>query len=195
MALFTAALARARRGEGPAQLQVGRAYLAGKGVPRDVARGLHWLQHAERRGTTDALVVMGQSLEQGLAGRVDGIGARNRYHAAAMRHSAEALMALGNLYLHGAGVIEPDMIESLKWFSLSAAAGSIEGGAAQSALAARLSYRDVEYAVYRAEKWQVERRARMAEIRPGRHPDPQSAVSNLDLYRMIDVYQVANLER
>ncbi len=40
----------ARRGHAEAQAMLGAAYLAGKGVPRDVVEALHWLLRAEAGG-------------------------------------------------------------------------------------------------------------------------------------------------
>ncbi len=54
--MFKLNLRNAEQGDPVAQLEVGKAYADGKGVPQDVQKGREWLQQAAQQGVNAAVV-------------------------------------------------------------------------------------------------------------------------------------------
>ena len=73
---------RADGGNVQAQLQLGRMYFLGDGVPKDEAEGLRWFRKAAEKGESQAERILGLAYENGQAGLPHhfSAGPRGRFH-------------------------------------------------------------------------------------------------------------------
>lgn len=93
----------AELGDPEAQLLLGEAYLAGRGVPRDPAEGARWLGKAADRGVTRASERLTSALaDSELAGELRDV--TDHLLRASSEGDASALYQLGKLHLEGAGM-------------------------------------------------------------------------------------------
>jgi TPR repeat protein len=118
-----AAIAAADGGAAAAQLDVGRRYLEGDGVPQDGGRAFQYLTQAARQGEAGAFALLGRMYENGDGVKRD-FGRAALHYRAALRHgtSADAAFALGYLSLKGRGVAH-DEIEAARLFRMAALDG------------------------------------------------------------------------
>lgn len=93
-------IAAATAGSDPARLALGTMYLAGRGVQKDYAEALHWLEPAGRAGNAEAQVRLGLIYEIGGSGITrDGDKALGWYERAAAQGLAIAQYRAGALQL------------------------------------------------------------------------------------------------
>ncbi len=123
-----ALLAKANAGDATAQVQVGDAYAAGKGVPReprqlaaDYKQAADWYRKAADQGNIAAQIHLGDLYRDGRGVARDMAQAVAWYRKAAEVGDAGAQGTLGLLYSVGMGV-QQDYIEAYYWLSLAAAA-------------------------------------------------------------------------
>lgn len=192
---FKHALRLAHRGVVEAQFQVGRSYQMGVGVEQDFKLSKRWLRRAASAGSMDALVAEGQSYEFGWGVPVDIRRAAENYMTAAEQRSVRGLDALGHLYLKGGGQIKPDAREAFKWFSLATAQGHYRSGDDKQAVSQQLTPVALEYAGYRANRWERHQQGREAIVVAKRENYIQSSYSASYLYKLVDVYQLSNRVR
>ena len=123
-----ALLAKANAGDASAQVQVGDAYAAGKGVPRearqlaaDYKQAAEWYRKAADQGNIVAQIHLGDLYRDGRGVARDMAQAVVCYRKAAELGDAGAQGTLGLLYSVGMGV-ERDDVEAYYWLCLAAAA-------------------------------------------------------------------------
>jgi len=123
-----ALLAKAAAGDAAAQVQVGDAYAAGKGIPRDsrqlaadYTQAAAWYRKAADQGNTVGQIHLGDLYRDGRGVSRDMAQAIVWYRKAADKGDAGAQGTLGLLYSVGMGV-QQDYIEAYYWLSLAAAA-------------------------------------------------------------------------
>jgi hypothetical protein len=123
-----ALLAKAAAGDAAAQVQVGDAYAAGKGIPRDsrqlaadYTQAAAWYRKAADQGNTVGQIHLGDLYRDGRGVSRDMAQAIVWYRKAADKGDAGAQGSLGLLYSVGMGV-QQDYIEAYYWLSLAAAA-------------------------------------------------------------------------
>ena len=192
---FEKAMKLAILGAVEAQFQVGRSYQMGVGVEQDFKRSQRWLRRAAIAGSMDAVVAEGQSHEFGWGMPVNISRAHEHYNRAAEQRSIRAFDALGHLYLKGGGAIKPDAREAFKWFSLAAAHGHYRSGDDKQAVSRQLEPVALEYAGYRANRWERNQQGRESSVVAKREEFIQSSTSPPYLYKLVDVYQLANRAR
>lgn len=123
-----ALLAKAATGDAAAQVQVGDAYAAGKGVPReprqlaaDYKQAAEWYRKAADQGSIVAQIHLADLYRDGRGVARDMAQAVAWYRKAAELGDAGAQGTLGLLYSVGMGV-ERDDVEAYYWLCLAAAA-------------------------------------------------------------------------
>ena len=126
---------RATRGDAAARRELGRAYLAGRGVPASTAEGVRWLTLAIEGGDAEARLVLAQLHLRGLghadttdlfaapvAGVTDAPAAARLALSAAEDGSVEAMSLYAWLCATGQGV-EKDPAAAARWYGRAAEAG------------------------------------------------------------------------
>ena len=115
----------AGRGDAHAQIALGRMYLNGRGVPKDPAKRVEWLQKAAIHGEAEAQYLLGIVFGNGAGVPKDEPKAAEWLQKAALQGNAEAQFALGVMYTNGAGVSE-DPVKAAEWYQKAAAQGYAE---------------------------------------------------------------------
>ena len=100
--------------------------------------------------------------------------------------------ALGALYLKGGGPIKPDASEAFKWFSLATAHGHYRAADNKLSVAQELTPLALEYAGYRANRWERLQQGREAVVLARREVYIQSTNDTPYTYQLVDVYRLAN---
>jgi TPR repeat protein len=120
--LDPAVVARAQAGEPAAQVELGQAYAAGKGVAQDGAEAALWLRKAAEQGSLDGEKALGALYRDGAGKKFprDTAQAVGWYRKAAERGDVEAQGMLGVFYSFGQGVAQ-DYVEAYFWLDLAAA--------------------------------------------------------------------------
>ncbi len=93
----------AERGNQGAQLLLGLIYREGRGVPRDAAKALYWLEQAARERQPYAAYALGQMYAAGEGTARDTAKAIDWWRVAADEGFAPAQLELGRAYLDGRG--------------------------------------------------------------------------------------------
>ena len=83
---------------------LGNLYLAGRGVPKDKARGMALCQKAAALGEPDAQTDLGNLYLQGIGVPHDMVQARHWYELAAAQGQSNAKFTLGQIYWNGDGI-------------------------------------------------------------------------------------------
>lgn len=121
----------AEDGDTSAQLQLGRLYHEGLGVPQDPGLAAAWFVKAAELGNAEAQVTLG-ALDESRGGTQNYRSAAVWYSKAAEQGSEPAQLRLAFLYAWGLGVPR-DAAQAAGWYSKAAAQGNAE---AQQALGA-----------------------------------------------------------
>jgi len=109
----------ANQGYAPAQYEVGRIYLYGRGIPIDYAQALIWEHKAAEQGDARAQRDMAFMYERGFGVSADPAQAAEWNRKAAMQGNAEAQLHLAKGLDEGAGVSK-DPEEARKWYAKAA---------------------------------------------------------------------------
>lgn len=109
----------AGQGYAPAQYEVGRIYLYGRGIPTDYAQALLWEQKAAEKGDPRAQRDMAFMYEKGFGVGADPAKAAEWNQKAAAQGNAEAQFHLAKALDEGAGV-NKDAQEARRWYSEAA---------------------------------------------------------------------------
>jgi localization factor PodJL len=136
-----------------AQYRIGSLYEKGHGVDKDLGLAKLWYQRAAEQGNTKAmhnLAVMHTRAEAGK--EPDFITASQWFTRAAELGVTDSQYNLGVLYGRGMGV-EQNLIESYKWFSVSAAKGDAYATEKRDEVFQMLSVEDRKTAITLAENW------------------------------------------
>lgn len=116
---------KADAGDASAQVNLGKAYHEGNGVPHDAALALKWFRKAADQGDATAENELGVMYRMGDGVEADKVEAVRWYHKAAKQGNANAMFNLGASYYNGDGVDVSDFT-SYVWFFLSREAGDAE---------------------------------------------------------------------
>jgi TPR repeat protein len=100
--------AGAERGLVQQEIELGRAYFIGDGVPQDAAEAAHWYERAAEAGHTGAQNEIGYFYEAGIGVPVNMERSAHWFQLAAASGSAQGSMNLGVAYLNGRGVPKND---------------------------------------------------------------------------------------
>lgn len=109
----------ANQGYGPAEYELGRIYLYGRGVPADYAQALNWERKAAEQGDPRAQRDLAFMYERGFGVAADPAQAAEWNRKAAAQGNAEAQIHLAKALDDGAGVSK-DAEEARKWYAQAA---------------------------------------------------------------------------
>jgi TPR repeat protein len=109
----------ANQGYVPAEYELGRIYLYGRGVPADYAQALVWERKAAEQGDARAQRDLAFMYERGFGVAADPAQAAEWNRKAAAQGNAEAQLHLAKALDEGAGV-NKDAEEARKWYSKAA---------------------------------------------------------------------------
>ena len=112
----------AERGDPDAQLQLGRAYIRGRGVPQDLGEGANWIRLAAEQGHADAQQALAVAYTRGVGLPMDLREAERWYRLAAEQGNPTHQVLLGEKYSQGDGVLR-DGEEAARWFLRAAEQG------------------------------------------------------------------------
>ena len=112
----------AEQGYARAQLNLGRLYHDGDGVPQDDKEALGWARLAAEQGYAEAQFTLGLVYENGQGVPQDHKEAGRWYTLAAEQGDASAQFNLGYKYYNGRGVPK-DYKEAVRWYKLAAEQG------------------------------------------------------------------------
>ena len=115
--------AAAERGDPAAQLQLGRMYRDGRGVPADAVQAAAWVRKAADQGNAEAQSLLGSMYQFGQGVPHDHVLAVSWTRAAAEQGNAEAQMSLGSMYAYGVGVPK-DNAQFVAWYQKAAEGGN-----------------------------------------------------------------------
>lgn len=119
-------------GDPVAAYLLGRIYLAGQGIPRDVSEGMKWLRLAAERGEINATVQLAARYDHGVGVPQSDKEAFKWYRKAAERGSAVGQLNVGIMYAT-ARATAVDLVEAHVWLNLATASlppGEIRNSAA-----------------------------------------------------------------
>lgn len=116
-------LERAKQGDVEAQYELGKIYLEGRIIKRDVKEASYWIKEAAKKGHVKGAYEMGRRYEMGLGLRQSLPLAADWYRlAASYGNDSQAQFALGELYFKGKGVPH-SYGEAIIWYSKAADQG------------------------------------------------------------------------
>ncbi len=140
--------AAAARGDASAQNDLGKLYLRGEGVRRDLKKAVELFRASADQGLAEAEYHLAMLHEAGRGVPLDLEAAAGYYRRAAEKGLAKAQYCLASAYAYGRGVARNDG-ESLRWLREAAQGGD---GLAQYALGLRFQ-NGVGVPVDRSEAW------------------------------------------
>jgi TPR repeat protein len=121
--------AKAQAGDPNAQVNLGRAYEDGDGVPQSDQLAVKWYWAAAERGNAIAQNNLGLMIRSGRGVEQDKQEAVGRYRKAAKQKNPSAMFNLGTAYYNGDG-IGIDDTSAFAWFLLAQALGNKPAGEA-----------------------------------------------------------------
>jgi len=116
---------KAEQGQVSAQLQLGRMYDMGQGVPQDYKEAFRWYQAAANQGDADSQSRLGLMYATGKGIPQDYKEAFRWYQAAAEQGQVSAQSSLGRMYDMGQGVPQ-DYKEAFRWYQAAAEQGTAD---------------------------------------------------------------------
>ena len=144
--------AEAARGNAVAQLNLGRMYAAGQGVPADDQQAISWFRKAADQGDARAQSNLGVMYETGRGVTKDERQAVNWYRKAADQGEAGAQTNLGRMYADGSGVTKDDQ-QAYFWVLLASAEGDENAKRGRETLERKLSPSQLAAAQTAARNW------------------------------------------
>jgi TPR repeat protein len=114
----------AAAGKANAQAALGVCYQGAHGVPRDLAKAVHWYELAVQAGHPGAQTNLAQLYEIGAGVQRDHLKAYALYHAAAGQGLAEAQFHAGLHWAYGVGVPQ-DWTQARSWYARAADQGNL----------------------------------------------------------------------
>jgi uncharacterized protein len=115
--------AKAESGDAEAQLQLGRAYDDGNGVPQSDSEAVKWYRAAAEQGNATAQDELAVMYRSGRGVEKDKVAAVKWYKKAARQKNPTAMFNPGTAYYNGDGVSIDD-VSAYAWFSLAQDFGS-----------------------------------------------------------------------
>jgi TPR repeat protein len=125
---------RASAGDAAAQVELGRMYLDGRGVPPDASQGAMWLGKAAEQAHPYAQYILGVLYSQGSSVPKDERKALSWFSKAATQGNVSAQVFLGGIYANGTLGVTKNAITAYVWWS----AASVGANAAKDAELAAL---------------------------------------------------------
>jgi localization factor PodJL len=107
--------AAAVRGDPAAAYEIAARFAEGRGVAKNAAAAVHWLERAAAKGLAPAQFRLGGLYEKGIGVKKDLLRARELYLAAAQKGNGKAMHNLAVLYAEGADGT-PDYTSAAEWF-------------------------------------------------------------------------------
>src|SRR5262249_20498587 len=114
---------RAEKGQPVAQLRLGCAYYAGKGVERDYSEAVKWLTKAAGSNFAPAQFLLGEASLKGTGAQQDFAGAVEWLEKAAAQDFADAELQLGLCFLSGGPGVNRAPTRGVKWLLKAAEQG------------------------------------------------------------------------
>ena len=118
-------LAKAEAGDAESQVNLGKMYYLGRGVPEDEAQAVSWYRKAAQQGDAKAQFELGEMYDFGYGVPEDDAQAVSWYGKAAQQGLAEAQYTLGLMYAKGEGVPE-DYTQAVSWYCKAAQQGHVD---------------------------------------------------------------------
>jgi TPR repeat protein len=115
--------AKAQAGDPGAQVALGKAYEAGRGVPQSYALAMKWYRTAAEQGNAIAENDVGLMFRLGRGVEQDKVEAVKWYRKAAKKENLNAMYNIGTAYYNGDGV-GADMVSAYAWFLLAEKVGN-----------------------------------------------------------------------
>jgi len=143
-------LARAKKGDASAQLDLGQTYYYGWGVRKNYEESTKWIRRAAAQGNADAEYWLGRSYLLGHGVAMNDTESAAWFRKAADQGNASAQSMLGSLYESGQGVVQ-DYAEAVKWYRKAAEQG--DGGAKCSLAACYWNGQGTQQDYAEAIKW------------------------------------------
>ncbi len=112
----------ATRGDTQAMIEVGKAYLSGKGTTVDMEQSFQWFQKAADKGSSQGMVMVAESYRLGRGITADNAQSFAWYEKAATAGSPEGEFQTGVAYARGTGVTA-DKAKAAHWLGLAATHG------------------------------------------------------------------------
>ena len=113
----------AEKGSAKGMYLVGRGLLSGDGFPKDVEKGIEWLERSARSGCLEAMTYLGVHYELGWDGLPKDDKKGFEFHLmGAELGDAESQFSVGFCFQIGKGV-EKDMAKAAEWYEKAAAQG------------------------------------------------------------------------
>ena len=126
--------ARASAGDAAAQVELGRMYMDGRGVPQDASQGVMWLGKAAEQGHPYAQYILGVLYSQGSSVPKDERKALSWFSKAATQGNVSAQVFLGAIYANGTLGVTKDAITAYVWWSAAAVSATVAKDAELAAL-------------------------------------------------------------
>jgi TPR repeat protein len=149
---FTRCKPLAEQGNASIQYKLGLMYEEGKGVEKDLAMALQWLQRAAEQNFSKAQLLIGRKYYTGAGVPRDLTKAAEWYRLAAEQNDAEAQYILGIMYELGQGVPQ-DFVLAYQFFLLSAAQGHTAATTSRGEMDTKLSPEQVAEGQRLAREW------------------------------------------
>ena len=143
------------QGSAQAQALMGWMYLHGEGVAQDPAQAASWLRKAALQGNAGAQFNLGQLYTNGTGVIRDFKQALEWFEKAAGQGDPRAQYNAGVIYVNAQGVGQ-NYVEAYKWFALAQARGSEPAAKAKAYVETKMSRKDLDEGLERADKWSRE---------------------------------------
>ena len=108
---------KANNGDAEAQYQLGRSYLVGRLVEKDLATAIKWFRLAAEQGNEDAIISLGICYVRGNGVEKNILEAIKLWTVAADRGNKQAMIKLASLYYNGSYGIDVNYKEALEWYT------------------------------------------------------------------------------
>jgi TPR repeat protein len=139
----------AEQGNAGAQVNLGKMYAEGLGIPQDYAEAVKWYRLAAEQGISQAQKNLGARYDNGEGVPQDYAEAAKWYRLAAEQGNAAAQNNLGVMYEYGHGLPQ-DYTTAHMWFNLASANGDNDSGKYRDELAKQMTPQDISEAQRRA---------------------------------------------
>lgn len=154
---------RASAGDATAQVELGRMYMNGRGVPQDASQGVMWLGKAAEQEHPYAQYILGVLYSHGSDVPKDERKALSWFTKAATQGNVSAQVFLGGIYANGALGVTKSAITAYIWWSTAAIGANAAKDAELAALvtkqrdtlATTMTAAQIAEANKLAKQWQV----------------------------------------
>jgi TPR repeat protein len=144
--------ALAKKGDAPAQYNLGNMYRQGHGVPQDDAEAAKWYGKSAEQGLADAQLNLGYLYQNGKGVSQDYAEAVRWYRKSAEQRNQKAQFNLGLMYSSGQGVPQ-DFVLAHMWFNLAGVFGSTDARELRDLTAEKMTSAQIAEAQKLAREW------------------------------------------